>query len=640
MKSIQLHKFIKYIKKVIPFILKFLILLIPLVPVFYPIPLIIKNDCQVTAPTTITNDVDSEKTQKKIPAEMNCIRDKYLSIVQIILLIALLELIAVILIRLIEESITTKVRILPFVNNTSNEEYNGKAISDSLIAELHRIYFLNFSEEKPSKLLSRKTSIVTAPQRGNFALPLHFHESMQDNIVDIGEIGLGKATISLGRVIILLSNLLPFNQDQVVTGSVQRYGAITRLVIRVNREGLIHAWEISDEIQSIDSLPQLIKDLAFKLAMMIQRKVIVAEEWEALKFLTEANASYRVYESSGIKQNLDDAYQYCCNALKIERKYEKLAHMFNKIGVAYFNRGEYVEAKEALHNSIAIEPEEAKHYNGIGNVFLSMGLYEEAIEAFETAISYDDKLPYPYNGLGNLHTIKGEYIEAIDKYIEAIRIEQTYDAPYNNIGIVFTLNGLYKEAADKLTQAININKPDPAPLYCSRGWNYLHQSLNSDKKDDDCLGKAVKDLKKSIYLDRKYYLPYGYLGVAYLLKEGGKWRDKAHENWIKCLELCPNKTPFERLTYALYTTALGMKDEKGIEMMKKLLVEAPIKDSYGDMQEIKLDIELILKSDGDRKSGDNIYGLGLKKLPNLLEEHINSGKVLSDKEKEKNHNIC
>ena len=436
----------------------------------------------------------------------------------------------------------------------------------------------------------------------------------------------------------MLSHLVPFKQDQiVVSGSVQKYGAITRLVIRVNREGLIHAWEVSDEIESMDSLPELIKDLAFKLAMMIQRNVIVAKEWEALKFLTEANASYRIYKSSGNIQNLDHAYEYCCNTLKVEKKYEKLAKMFNEIGVAYCSREQYLKAKESLHHSIEIEPEEAKHYNALGNVLLSVGLYDEAEEAFKTAISYDNKLPYPYNGLGNLHAIKGEYVKSIDKYIEAISIDNRYDSPFNNIGMIFSTLGCYKAAFNQFNQAIDL-KNLKALFYCSRGWNYLHQNGKPDTIENSLLIYSIKDLKKTIYLDEEYYLSYGYLGLAYFLKEGAKWIDKAHENWKKLLELCPNKTPFERLNYALYTTALGIEDEKGIEMMEKLLHEPSIKDAYGYLEFIQKDISLISSSNDNpsdnENSSNNIYGHGLKELNKLIKEHLNK----NYKNKEENNN--
>ena len=192
MKAIQFKNFIKI--KFFSF-LKLLILLIPLiflVPLVPPILTSITNFPQIMVHKEIDdgaqnkvqeNNQDIEKIQEVIPVVI--VRNTYISVVQIVFLIAVLEFFAVIIIRLIEEGITTKVRILPFENNTSSEDFNGKAISDSLIAELHRIYFFNFSKEKYSKSLSQKTSIVASPQISNFALPLHFHETMQENIVDI-----------------------------------------------------------------------------------------------------------------------------------------------------------------------------------------------------------------------------------------------------------------------------------------------------------------------------------------------------------------------------------------------------------------------------------------------------------------------
>lgn len=204
--------------------------------------------------------------------------------------------------------------ILPFDNATGDAKFDGKAISDSLRAELSHIddrigpvIANNKGQQKSSPKKSRalsktKREAKARPSykgRDNKQEPFspnlydinpqtkerlfeaessHFQYTktevgkatsiFSDSITEMATVGAGGATLSIGRILITLKQLLSARDPQdVISGSQQKFGTMARLVARKEsfNEVPTRFWEVSQVIESDNEIPNLVNELAFRI---------------------------------------------------------------------------------------------------------------------------------------------------------------------------------------------------------------------------------------------------------------------------------------------------------------------------------------------------------------------------------------
>ena len=281
--------------------------------------------------------------------------------------------------------------ILPFNNAGTDLKYDGKAISDLLVAELIRIYRIH--EPTKEKIWSRKINqsgtTILASDPTNYskgAIPEEMlfvrnqnlaenlagisTESLANSVANVGTIGVGGTPLSIGLILVTLKRLCPLgNPGSMITGSIQRYGSVICLSAHIEHLGRKpskgKAWKISREIVDECEIPALIKDLAFLIVhdLSLERnrtRDISARTWMGFKHFTEAIDSYNQYVMTGDIDNLNIARTNCIYAAKAETNNVALIELFRILGAAYNKRGEYKMAEEMFQKAIVL----ADQYNG------------------------------------------------------------------------------------------------------------------------------------------------------------------------------------------------------------------------------------------------------------------------------------
>jgi hypothetical protein len=270
--------------------------------------------------------------------------------------------------------------IQPFVVGCCNDSYNGNAISDLLNAELLKIRTVheiaksqksgNVASSKNKKFSEKITSIFKKKQekskqeasleKTKLVLPsfIHSSENLAYNISSVNISG-GPVTISVGQMLLLLKKISgrPVN---TITGSIQKYGNTITLIAWMG--GLrVGAWEVNRDIfsqtpstgddyyitdESVNAksrgmIPEMVKDLAFKVAMNISMTEIEAKTWIGLKIYTEALDEYNHYRLQGDPNSLKRIRALCVKAAKAERDYKEPGKLLSDIGIEYYEIGKY-----------------------------------------------------------------------------------------------------------------------------------------------------------------------------------------------------------------------------------------------------------------------------------------------------------
>ncbi|MEM9486629.1 MAG: hypothetical protein AAGA83_23395, partial [Cyanobacteria bacterium P01_F01_bin.116] len=182
--------------------------------------------------------------------------------------------------------------VLPFQNVTGDDRYNSPAISDALIAQLHRIRHIHHYLSEPQPGLT--------PVADNFPSILPRHENLEASLKDIGTIGINDSKLSVGHTLSVLRRLWIFGRSgRVITGSIHHHdhypdGASLEVVARVEDQQ-VRAWEANKAVKYADDLNNLIEELAFKLTIHLEPN-LSAKNWQAFKYFTDAIASFTRYQ--------------------------------------------------------------------------------------------------------------------------------------------------------------------------------------------------------------------------------------------------------------------------------------------------------------------------------------------------------
>jgi tetratricopeptide (TPR) repeat protein len=422
--------------------------------------------------------------------------------------------------------------IQPFIVGCCDDNYNGNAISDLLIAELLRIRNVHTTKKSTksddarfSKAKTAIRNIIGAIKKGKFPsikstsktkqdkskqggsetnkliLPsfIHSSENLAYNISNVNISG-GPVTISIGQMLILLKKIngRPVN---TITGSIQKYGATINLVAWIG--GLkIGAWDVKRDaifrapltgddydlpedgrdLKHLDTVLDMVRELAFKIAKDISMTEIEAKTWLGLKLYTEALEEYNQYRIQEGPDKLKHIRELCIEAAKAEKGYIEPAKLLSDLGTEYYYKGKYEESIQTYDIAIDINSQLAEAWKGKGNAFCVLGKLDDAIKAFDIAIELNPDLAEAWGNSGWALNSLDRYMEGLKFCEKAIELNPDLAEAWNNKG--WALNGLgeYTEGLKACEKAIELN-PDLAWAWNNKGW-----ALNS-------LGEYTEGLK-------------------------------------------------------------------------------------------------------------------------------------------------
>lgn len=516
-----------------------------------------------------------------LKAYLNDLRDVAAALTQIIALLLLAGFVVMLTLWLSKSEGTI---VLPFQNATGDAKYDGRGISDSLIAELQRIRQIHaidiegvqfeFEEERITLPAGRPnterkihdTKFAGVPLEKEkitlTALTLHT-ESVSSSVADIGVIGIGDTTVSVGKLLTTLKRMWPFGEPgSFITGSIQKYGPVYRLVARMEDRNGIRTWTVTRPVKRDSEITNLVRDLAYQIALGLSPEITASAEGFAL--FSESWNDYSVYRRTGNVEDLIRAENECLDAYKHDHNYAKLAGLFFNFGIEELNRNEYSKAIHVLEHGTNLRSDNARGFFSLGYAYDQLGNYENAIAAYQRSIALDPKDAAPHNRLGDVFRILGRINDALTEYQRAIELDPSLSAPYNGLGYIHYILGRADEALAAFQRTIKLSPQSAKPsnnlgnIYNDLGrtdeaiYAYQH-AADLDPKDAaphnglgnvyarlDRFDDAFAEYKIAIDLDPKLAAPY--IGLGNVYANLGRIED-AIASYQRAIELDP-KFPY------------------------------------------------------------------------------------------------
>jgi tetratricopeptide (TPR) repeat protein len=158
------------------------------------------------------------------------------------------------------------------------------------------------------------------------------------------------------------------------------------------------------------------------------------------------------------------------------------------LGNAYYSKGEYQKAVEALNESIKLDPNLSDSFFFLAMSYGKLKEYDKAVEAAKRAIELDPKAPTYYAVLGLIYRDQKKYKEAEENLKKSIELDPKSFVPYLKLADLYYEKESYKEAVNTLTKVLEIN---PSNMEA----NYL---LINSYMDLGQFDKAIESANKAI----------------------------------------------------------------------------------------------------------------------------------------------
>jgi len=129
--------------------------------------------------------------------------------------------------------------------------------------------------------------------------------------------------------------------------------------------------------------------------------------------------------------------------------------LWNHLGVAYFNKGDFDKALEALEKARSIDDEYAVVFRNLGNVYLSKflksrdpGDLDRTIQNYEKAVELEPEYASAYNSLGVAYREAGRLGDAMRCWEKALELRPDVGYPLLNLGMAYMSKGDEVKALD------------------------------------------------------------------------------------------------------------------------------------------------------------------------------------------------
>lgn len=135
--------------------------------------------------------------------------------------------------------------------------------------------------------------------------------------------------------------------------------------------------------------------------------------------------------------------------------------IYNNLGRAYFNKGEYAKAKEMYEKALEVNPTMYQAWYNLGNLYLQLAYFDKALSAYERTLAINKYFVPAYHNIAVVYDRQGKQAEAID-FLERVSREVF---PIPPMGIwydlaVFSLKDGQKEKAHYYFNKVFEKNPD------------------------------------------------------------------------------------------------------------------------------------------------------------------------------------
>jgi tetratricopeptide (TPR) repeat protein len=388
--------------------------------------------------------------------------------------------------------------IMPF-ETSGNEQgkYNGKLVSDLLTGELQRILKVHNHVFEEISVTVENLSIPAIVPRS---------ETLDYSIADMGTVGNGSTTLSIGSLIVAFKRLCPGSEPvPILTGSLGCFGSLTELAACLEGRK-IQAWEVrhgpkAGEPALEECIPGLIRDLSFKiafdLALADSSMGVSAKTWRGFMNFTEALEAYYNYTQTVKAKDLRRAKRSCIRAVYSEKEYDKAVEMLGALGFVYAEKKDYPEAKRLFKIVSKFKMDLGSF--GIGFVSGLLNENKDELAAYNKAIEIDPQFFLAWQGKGIALCKLNRLDDALAAFDRAIESNPHFPEAWYNKGLAL---GKLKRPEDELVaydKAIEIN-----PQY-SKAWNNKGVALGELDRPDDEMAAYNKAIEFDPHFPKPWY---------------------------------------------------------------------------------------------------------------------------------------
>jgi signal transduction histidine kinase len=192
----------------------------------------------------------------------------------------------------------------------------------------------------------------------------------------------------------------------------------------------------------------------------------------------------------------------------------ELSDSYNRLGIAYRNKGRYAQALECYFNGLEVsrtygfDKHLAFQYNNLADLYNRLGLYNRAVEFGNRAMEYAKKvnddytLAYIYNIMGTIYKNKNELDSALTCFKHSLELRQKIGynqgiaTSYLNIGSIELLKEQYSSSMQNIQTAIDLYSPKNDLQGLAVAYFYKGQLYNKLNKYDDaifCFEKCLRN---------------------------------------------------------------------------------------------------------------------------------------------------
>jgi arylsulfatase A-like enzyme/Tfp pilus assembly protein PilF len=220
----------------------------------------------------------------------------------------------------------------------------------------------------------------------------------------------------------------------------------------------------------------------YKESNMLKEAILVLEQ--GLESIPNNFEIFKTYlnflTNAGLSDKLIEAFK---NTYMREKEF--MPEIWNYLGIAYFNKGDFEQAEAAYLQGLSIDNKYASIYTNLGMLNLSVYLrtnniedYNKSVENFKKAVEYNPEDAHAYNGLGGAFLVNNNPEDAIKNFKKALELRPEYDQALYNLGRAYlTIND--KENSRKY-------------LLLFKKLYYPRLSVTEKKKFDELLAAANK----------------------------------------------------------------------------------------------------------------------------------------------------
>ena len=183
-------------------------------------------------------------------------------------------------------------------------------------------------------------------------------------------------------------------------------------------------------------------------------------------------------------KNFEHVISKCKLLLKKNPQYIVL---YNLIGSAYQNIGDYINAREQFKNGLKLEPNNNALMNNLAMSHKNLLEYQLANDLYLQIINTNDKYINAYVNLGNLKRDLNDFDEAIKLYEKALVISNKNPIIYYSLGLAHQGIGNFEKAIDYSKKTLELNKN------FTRADHLISQSMKYKNNDEHYI-----DLKNKI----------------------------------------------------------------------------------------------------------------------------------------------